>query len=364
MWAAGSDSWATPDPWDASGSDAWPAWAPLGGGPHSSLGHSPHAHAETHGVGGPALTLKMTEEFYKSFTRVIDEPDSGVADVVFILGDKRFGGLRSVLSLQCEVLQAMLQGDFRESIEGTEISLEQFAHAQGAFRSFLFVLHTGKVDVNNVVEAIDLYEILEYFGLTDLQESCATFVKDSPVKTSTAMQCVNFAMKSEDVMFQRKLAEFIKERASEVFDKPKEVANLMPTAVFCDLLKCNRMNVAEITLFRVILEVDTERQAELLPLVRLPLIPAAEIMKTVVPSGVFSEKQCLEAVAFQADPNSVELSGDYIQPRQWREKWWGGQLFSGGRSARGRGTSLGKGSRGQTLTYLGFPVTVASIWSD
>merc|ERR1740121_155649 len=85
------------------------------------------------------------------------------------------------------------------------------------------------------------------------------------------------------------------------------VVPFLSQAFIRELFVADDANIPEIMLFRIALELDAGMQREMIRHVRLPLIPAKAIMDVVLPSGLVSKDACLEALAFQADPRSVDL---------------------------------------------------------
>jgi len=62
--------------------------------------------------------------------------------------------------------------------------------------------------------------------------------------------------------------------------------------------------------------VTPELQQALLPFIRLPRISAVDMMKTVVPSGLFDKDACLAALAYREDRSSVELPAELTTARE------------------------------------------------
>ena len=67
------------------------------------------------------------------------------------------------------------------------------------------------------------------------------------------------------------------------------------------------VNISEVLLFRLLCEMPGHLQEELLPLIRLPLIRPADILKFVLPSKLVEKDELIRVLAFKADPTDVDL---------------------------------------------------------
>lgn len=175
-------------------------------------------------------------------------------------------------------------------------------------------MHTGRVDVPDVITATRLYEVSKYFGVEQLTQACQEFLEGVAVKDETAAQLYNFAERNEFTALQLKVSSHIKENADKALEDAKRAAALLGLPFLRELFESGEIQVSETTLFRILVELEKESQAELLPFLRLPLIPVKLIMESVVPSGLF-DNDCMRAIAFQSDPKSVVLPEAFTQPR-------------------------------------------------
>jgi len=219
---------------------------------------------------------------------VIDAPDGGSADIVFIVGSKRYGSFRHLLALQRDKMPRMLPGELEESLQPCEVPLPQFDRAQLVFHDFLIYLHTGVTEIHDdCIAVLHLYRIAEHFGVARLLERVTLLVKWN---------------------------------AGHWFNNTRKVARLVPAPLLRDMVTSDEYNVPEVALFRILIERGGNERDDLLQYIRFPQIPAKQIMETVFPSGFVDMKRCLEAVAYQADANSVALQSDVKRARCCRQR--------------------------------------------
>jgi len=246
---------------------------------------------------------------------VIDTPDSKLADVTFLVGGEQFGGLRRVLALRCAVLEQMLLGCFAEAREEhSPIRLAEFDSTPRAFRQFLFYLHVGRCSLDNVSDVVGLYEVSEYFGVTELHEVCAEYLDKVEITDGISVELCNFASRHGMSSLLERVVNYIAEHADTALANAARSA-LLPPSLLRYIFQSSDIAVSEVTLFRILLEMSAAQQQPLLPLIRLPRISALDMMKTVVPSGLFDSNACLAALAFRENPHSVDLPEESKAPR-------------------------------------------------
>jgi len=249
--------------------------------------------------------------------------------VVFLVGGQRLGGLRQFLSCRAEVFERMLNGSFREAViqVGAPLPLPQFDHCPRAFREFLVFVHSGRASLRNTLDVMYLYEISQYFDFVGLRHQCLKHLEEAVLDIDAATPLLSFAGRHELSYLRHKVSTYIIANAEKVLANPKVSAQL-PTALLRELFQSEETSVSELALFLVVLELDPKTQQELVPLIRLPLIPTGDIMKIVLPSGLFSQAECLKAVAFQADPCSVEFPVEAIRDRSNRHSLIANEVHS------------------------------------
>ncbi|CAE8687713.1 unnamed protein product [Polarella glacialis] len=265
-----------------------------------------------------------------------DAPESGFADVIFEVGGQRLGGLRSILGLRCSVLQGMLCGDFREASSGlTPVRLPEFDASPDMFREFLYFLHSGIASFSEASEAMRLYEIARFFCVEALASKCSEFLQKAKLQPADALMLVKFALRHEMWDLLTAAWMLIGRSADAALVDSKGAIVSLPPCLLRFLFESDHSSVSEGTLLRILLELGDQTEGssvpekeiqsqrdELLSCVRLPLIPAREMMSTVVPCKLFDLEKCVAALAFQSDPGSVDLPAEATNPRRflWHSK--------------------------------------------
>lgn len=254
------------------------------------------------------------------FLQVVDDRQG--ADVLFLVQGQLLGGFRKVLSLRCDAMASMLTGEFKEACKHKRpIPLPMFDHSPLAFRMFLIYLHTGHVPPLSPADVMHLYGVSDYFMADELKATCMDFMRNVEVHESFCLQMLSFGMRHDFSDVVMKAVSFLANDADAVLSNPKEAAQL-PDTLLRYIFQSSDLTVSEITLVNIVLELNTERdaelRAELVPCIRLPRVGAKEMMQVIVPSGLFDKDMCIKSLAFQLDPDSVSLpaeaTADRIQP--------------------------------------------------
>lgn len=187
------------------------------------------------------------------------------------------------------------------------------------FRQMIEYVHTGCVTLQPRT-LLGVLNAAEYYGLEDLKKACSSFVSCCiTVDTvcpllSTADRYVHY--KCTKSMLQRVLS-FVDEHGSDVLNLgsftliPKHVVTLILTreelradefgkfqaAMMWSKKNCDTMNVDWRPVFK----------ETFLPLIQFHKIPAHIIINEIQPLKVVPTEIIVKALAYQADPTSVEL---------------------------------------------------------
>lgn len=272
------------------------------------------------------FTFSGFREFAACLADVIDRPDGGIADVVFRVEDQRFGGLRNVLSCRCPVFDRMFNGDFKESKQrvsdgalgkvqdpADDVAMQQFTSPK-AFRAFLMYMHCGQVSLDEL--PLDLHEIAKFFGMEELRRLCEDCILQVAVSADNALSILRFAELNDMEALRSATARAILRMAGAVFEDPAASVPQASHTFFLEMYRSSCVSISETLLFRLLLEMTPHHQEELLPLVRLSLLPPADILSLVVPSGLVQKDMLIRVLAFKADPVSVEPPTDQnLEPR-------------------------------------------------
>lgn len=317
--------------------------------------------------------LDVNGDLTDRLKEVVDRPENGHADVTFSVGGQRFGGLRSILGLHSEVMHRMLFGEFLEARKQEPIQLEQFDHAPGPFREFLHFMHTGKADIDDMTDMSEVLEMSKYFGVTLLIDCIIDKVRKAPISSTNAVMLAGFAAKHITTDFSgcasprdrqarqggkcnskekghhplsakdllKNVWSFIGQNADDALADCKAVVKSLPHLLLRQLFQSSSSNVSEITLIRILAELDPELQSELSVHVRLPLVPAKDMLDIVLPSKLFDTVKCTEALAFQLDPSSTKMPDHMISRR----------VFGATRTSMSKGGSKGAGGQFEYPAY-------------
>jgi len=227
--------------------------------------------------------------------------------VIFIVGGRNFGGLRNVLSLRCDVLASMRSGNFKEATAVDAIPIPQFDSDPDSFREFLVYLHTGFAPVAVKEKAVTLYEIAHFFDVPELKTLCGQFIDSMPINVKNVISILKFAM-SYDFQPITEAACALVALCPDVSLEASESAACLPSAILTALFGARIMTISKIALVRILMQAPQKKNRHLKHLIRLRRVSARDMMKTVVPSGLFDPVECLAALAYAMDPTSVKLS--------------------------------------------------------
>merc|ERR1712129_138974 len=87
----------------------------------------------------------------------------------------------------------------------------------------------------------------------------------------------------------------------EALADSKAVVKFLPRRLLKHVFSSSSSNVSELCLVSLLKELPPPEQAEMAVLVRLPLVSGKDMVSIVAPSNLFDMKQCMEAMAWQAD---------------------------------------------------------------
>lgn len=240
--------------------------------------------------------------------RVVDDIEEGRGDVFFVVGGKTYGALRGVLGLHSSFFQRMLFGDFLEAQAKEPIVLAQFDEFGAAFRSFLIYLHTMEVNVASLVQLSDLLSVAKYFVTPDLAAKCEECLQKVEIIPTNCVEMIHVCVKHRLSEQLRRAWSVLGAKADESLTDPAAAVRLLPYTLLKHLFVSSVSNVSEVTLVRLLAVLGDKERGELLPFVRLPLIPAADMWNVVVPTGLFELKLCVQALAHQLDPGAIQVS--------------------------------------------------------
>jgi len=115
-----------------------------------------------------------------------------------------------------------------------------------------------------------------------------------------------------------KTAKFVFGTAQDIFADTEQAVERAPHTFLRDLFQADEANISETLLFQVLRATTPEQQWELLPFIRLPLVPAADIVKVFAPSDLFSQDDLMQVLAHQSDPHNCPLPAGHIAKKRRR----------------------------------------------
>ncbi|XP_014677706.1 PREDICTED: serine-enriched protein-like [Priapulus caudatus] len=168
----------------------------------------------------------------------------------------------------------------------------------------------------------------DYFGLDELKKTCIGFV-NCCINVDTACALLSSAeeymhYKSTKCLVQ-KVLEFVDTNGDHILSLPAFA--LLPQHVVKLALSREELQADELTKFHAALlwsrkhceqhpdDKVKDTMTDFLDLVAFHKIPAAVLMREVHPSGVVPDSVVMNALAYQADPTSVDLTAVRPRPR-------------------------------------------------
>lgn len=137
-------------------------------------------------------------------------------------------------------------------------------------------MHCGKASTENLL--IDLHNIAEYFGMTELTDKCEEAILSQSPSVENALDILIFAEKHNKATYA-KVSKLVLERAQEIFAKAEHSGARrsahVPAAFLQTLFESQDALISEIALFRILQALPTEQQQSLLLLIFSILLPPA-----------------------------------------------------------------------------------------
>ncbi|XP_037562388.1 serine-enriched protein [Dermacentor silvarum] len=282
-----------------------------------------------------------------------------LCDVTFLVGDTRepVCAVKAVLAARSRVFHKMLYGGFqgvpnrerdasskkRDLNKETKLKLFlkrssepmlniQFPQPQthqtliieefepDVFRQLIEYIHTGCVTLQ-ARTLLGLMNAADYYGLEELRKGCMGFVQCC---ISVDTVCALLASAERYIQYKctkslvQKVLEFVDNHGNEVLSLGSFA--LLPEHVVRLILAREELTADELTKFQAAVHwskryCDTMPEAELrevmgnfLECIEFYKIPAGVIMREVHPLGVVPDHVIMNALAFQADPSSVDMN--------------------------------------------------------
>lgn len=292
-------------------------------------------------TGSPRETRQWAQTFCTNVGSILSSQPE-LCDVTFLVGPdcEPVRGVRAILACRSEVFRSMLFGDsWAEQKEGEAIKMAE--NGPAAFRAMMQYLHSGSVTFDPAT-AMELLQLSDYFSLDELKSGCGEYIAKS-INADTAAMVLQTASDLGQASLVEKCIQFIEFHTDEVLSSESFTDAYLSSEVLCQILQSDRLSHrSELSLYSATVAwgrsyceqhpgldlVEILRQP--LTHVRLPLIPASDLMSVVRPSNLVPMDYLLESLAFQADPGTVDTSRVCFRKRSGREKpHWDPEYMSG-----------------------------------
>ncbi|XP_022084725.1 serine-enriched protein-like isoform X2 [Acanthaster planci] len=208
------------------------------------------------------------------------------------------------------------------------VLIEEFEPA--VFLKLVDYCHTGCV-VLNAETALGLMNAADYYGLDELRRTCVEYMHGcldlSTVCLLLASAEKYIQYKATKTLVQRAL-EFVDEHGEDVLGFPAFLK--LPQHVVRLVLSRDELQADELTKFRAALAWSTLHfrntpgtsikgaMSPFIDTIAFHLIPASDLMQEVRDSGVVPDHKIMTALAFQADPGSVDARSLSATPNRVR----------------------------------------------
>lgn len=289
-----------------------------------------------------------------------------LCDVTFLVGEERqpVCGVKAIMAARSWVFRKQLYHDsqgkkqskklLKKKSEGSLDRSQQMLIINDfdpeAFKQLVEYIHTGTVMLQ-AHTILGLMNASDHYGLENLKAACDRFVERC---VTVDMVCSLLASAERYIQYKstkmavQRMFEFVDENASAILSLG--AFHALPQHVVRIILSREELRATELEKFRVALRwcdahLDEANNVSNLKTLFEPFvdvidycqIPAKELMQTVKPLRVVEDGLILAALAYQADPSSVDLS-----VHRQRRTWLNAKPYSpmGMRRAQSTGTPL------------------------
>ena len=262
-------------------------------------------------------------------------------DVTFLAGDpgEPVQAVRAILAARSRVLKGILleaahgtsdpskgnkkkkkikKGKQRKSTADLALSIPMRDFDPDTFRELIQYLHTGKC-LFQPSTVIGLMNACDYFGIDELKRACLGYINRC-VEVETVLTLLETAEQYISHKYTKialkPILEFIDSNAEQILSLEgfSTLSQHVATLVFGR----EQLQVSSFSKFQAALSWCLhhllpnhsleETFAPFVDFVALHEIPAMQLMTVVKPSGAVSQELILNALAYQADPDSVDIS--------------------------------------------------------
>ncbi|XP_078256113.1 BTB/POZ domain-containing protein 9 isoform X2 [Rhinoraja longicauda] len=258
--------------------------------PYTSVGEIDHVHILSEHVGA----LIHGEEY---------------SDVTFLVEKKRFAAHRVILAARCQYFRALLYGGMREAHSQAEIPLPDTPAE--AFTMLLKYIYTGQVTLSYEKEEVllDFLSLAHKYGFPELEAATSEYL-------CTILSINNVCMVYDvaNLYSLSKLSNtccLYMDRNAKAILSSEGFLSLSKTALL-KVVSRDSFAAPEKDIFLALMnwckQNPEEMHAEIMKVVRLPLMSLTELLNVVRPSALLSADTILDAIKIRSESRDMELN--------------------------------------------------------
>jgi len=221
---------------------------------------------------------------------------------------------RSFLAARSDYFSALLYGGLKESGEN-EVALQS---SDQVVKPVLQFLYSGKIDLqgSTVDFLMDLLDVARLMCIDNLYEA----LEDLIVSFDSILNVINILNVAIEKEFEDLLNSakgYLEENIDDVLMSSDHLKSLSALGLKL-LISGNDLDVPEIEIFRGVMEwmnikeITAEEKSAVLSEVRLDQMTTKQLIRDVVPSGLFTESEVLSAICSQEDVVKKETTRKVI----------------------------------------------------
>ncbi|XP_028968051.1 uncharacterized protein LOC114828367 [Galendromus occidentalis] len=231
----------------------------------------------------------------KRIGSILSDKDS--SDITLVVEGEAIYAHKIILAASCDYFRALLQGGMMES-DQEEVELKDVP-ARG-FKAVLKYIYTAQLELKSMdVETIlEVLSLADLYGLEKMRTSLCEYLEETMSADNVLLICESIEPLSFKhlhevcVHFMDQVPQAVLESEAFSTSRARTLSRILSRDSFC---------AEEIEIFRAVTRwckqnPDPEDQAEVLGMLRLPLIPTKSLLTEVKSSGVITTDRLIEAI--------------------------------------------------------------------
>lgn len=268
------------------------------------------------------LHINHEQKTLRCLEDIFDSPK--FCDVVFEFeDDTQIHAHRVILASQSRVFEAMLFGSNMREKHEKVIKIKDSSISSQNFKDLLYYVYTGTIMITEA-NAIPLVYLSQMYELNSLTESCLSFLKNH----ISAINALELYCTSEHIndQFSKNCLKIIERETYQALSQSPMFVKL-PENVLISILQSEKLTIEELELFNLVAkwikanDKNKEQTEVVMRHVRFSQIPSKDLVEFVKPTGLAPMDLYLQALEFQASPNSFDCDSKQFQPRLHLTKW-------------------------------------------